>query len=126
KGLTPLKPQLDSIAALNNRQALARFIGSTLRADVDPFNNTNFQTENLFGVFVTQGLMDPDHSTPYLLQGGLGMPDRDYYISNTPQMASLRKQYESHITSMLKLAGFPDAPMRAARVFSLETKIAGV
>ncbi|PYS21639.1 MAG: hypothetical protein DMG11_27690 [Acidobacteria bacterium] len=74
---------------------LARAIGGNLRADVDPLNNTNFQTENLFGVWVSQGLTDPEHNTPYILQGGLGMPDRDYYISTSPQMVELRNQYKN-------------------------------
>jgi putative endopeptidase len=126
KGLTPLKPQLDAIAAISDKHSLARIIGSTLRADVDPLNNTNFYTENLFGVFITQGLTDPEHNIPYLLQGGLGMPDREYYVSQTPHMTELRNRYQAHLTAMLKLAGFADAPMRAARVFALETKMAGV
>ena len=126
KGISPLKPRLDTIAAISDRQALARVIGGTLRADVDPLNNTNFQTENLFGVWITQGLTDPIHSVPYLLQGGIGMPDRDYYISDKLEMAALRKQYQAHITEMLKLAGFKDAPARATAIFGLETKIAAV
>jgi len=125
KGIAPLKPQLDKIAAINDRRALARVIGGNLRADVDPLNNTNFQTENLFGVWVSQGLTDPEHNTPYLLQGGLGMPDRDYYVSTNPKMGELRNQYKNNIAVMLKLAGFADAPARADRVFALETKIAG-
>ena len=52
-----------------------------MRADVDPLNATNFFTENLFGVFVAQGLQQPDRNMAYLLQGGLGLPDRDYYVS---------------------------------------------
>src|SRR5262245_1560574 len=119
KGLAPLKPELDAIAQINDRSALARAIGASLRADVDPLNNTNFQTGNLFGVFITQGLEDPEHNIPYLLQGGIGMPDRDYYVSKTPHMAELRTQYQSHITAMFKLAGFDDATARAARVFAL-------
>jgi putative endopeptidase len=126
KGISPVKPQLDSIAAIQDRHTLARAIGGTLRADVDPLNSTNFQTQNLFGVWITQGLTDPAHSVPYLLQGGLGMPDRDYYISDRPQMAELRKQYQSHIAEIMKLAGFTDASARAAAVFSLETKIASL
>jgi predicted metalloendopeptidase len=126
KGIEPLKPRLDAIASIADRSALARAIGSTLRADVDALNNTSFQTENLFGVWVTQGLDDPEHSYPYLLQGGLGMPDRDYYISSSPKMAELRKQYQAHVAAMLKLAGLSDAQARADRVFALETKIAGV
>src|SRR5499427_8344701 len=75
KGLMPLKPRLDSIAGIKDRQGLVRAIGGNLRADVDPLNATNFQTDNLFGVFIAQGLTDPEHNMPYLLQGGLGMPD---------------------------------------------------
>ena len=59
KGIAPLKPQLDAIAAIADRHDLARVLGSDLRADVDPLNNTNFETENLFGVWITQGLEDP-------------------------------------------------------------------
>ena len=87
KGLAPLKPELDAIAAIADTRALARVIGGTIRADVDPLNATNFQTEHLFGVWIAQGLTDPDHNTPYLLQGGLGLPDRDYYVSTSPKMA---------------------------------------
>src|SRR5262249_47587242 len=99
KGIGPLQPQLDKIAKIQNREQLVRVIGGTLRADVDPLNSTNFQTGNLFGIWVTQGVMDPAHSIPYLLQGGLGLPDRDYYISNTPQMAELRTKYQTHIAA---------------------------
>ena len=126
KGLMPLKPRLDSISAIRDRQGLVRAIGGNLRADVDPLNSTNFQTDNLFGVFIAQGLTDPEHYTAYLLQGGLGMPDRDYYVSTAPDMVELRKQYQSHITTLLQLAGIADAPARAARVFALVTKMARV
>ena len=126
KGIAPLKPQLGAIASIADRRALARAIGGSLRADVDPVNNTNFQTEHLFGLFVAQGLDDPAHNYPYLLQGGLGMPDRDYYLSNSPKMAELRKQYQDHVAALLKLAGLSDAQSRAERIFALETKIAGV
>jgi len=126
KGIAPLKPQFDAIAAIADRHGLARVLGGNLRADVDPLNDTNFETRNLLGVWVTQGLTDPSHSVPYLLQGGLGMPDRDYYLSTTPHMAEMRKQYQAHIAATFKLAGFEDAEARAARVFALETKIAAV
>jgi putative endopeptidase len=126
KGIAPLKPQLDSIAAIADRHALARVIGSQLRADVDPLNNTNFETGHLFGVFVTQGLADPSQSYPYLLQGGLGMPDRDYYLSESPHMADLRNKYQAHVAAMFQLAGVDNPPARAARVFALEMKIARV
>jgi putative endopeptidase len=124
KGISPLKPQLDAIAAISDRKALARVIGSQLRADVDALNNTNFETGHLMGVWVTLGLNDPSHNYPYLMQGGLGMPDREYYLSSSPHMAELRKQYQSHLAAMFQLGGVSDPAARAARVFALETKIA--
>jgi predicted metalloendopeptidase len=126
KGVTPLKVELDAIAGIADKRSLARVIGGTLRADVDPLNATNFQTENLFGVWIAQGLNDPEHNTPYLLQGGLGLPDRDYYVSTSPKMAELRAQYTRHVAAILALAGFPQSPARAARIVDLETKIAAV
>jgi len=87
---------------------------------------TTFQTEHLFGVFVAQGLTDPDHHTPYLLQGGLGMPDRDYYLSTNAKMAAIRADYKRHVGAVLGLAGVKDAPSRAARIVDLETKMAAV
>ena len=125
KGIEPLKPQLAEIAAIADRHALARALGGRLRADVDALNNTNFETGNLFGVWVTQGLEDPSRSYAYLLQGGLGMPDRDYYVSTAAHMAELRKEYQAHIAAMFQLAGIFDPGGRAARVFALETKMAG-
>ncbi|MBZ5601547.1 MAG: M13 family metallopeptidase [Acidobacteriia bacterium] len=126
KGIAGLKPQLDAFAAIADRDALDRAIGSRLRADLDPLNNTNFETGNLFGFWITQGLEDPSHSYPYILQGGLGMPDRDYYLSESPHMVELRKQYLAHVEAMFKLAGFNDPHGRAARVFALETAMAKV
>jgi putative endopeptidase len=126
KGITPLKAQLDGIAAIADRHGLARILGGQLRADVDPLNNTNFETGNLFGVWISQGLTDPTRTFPYLLQGGLGMPDREYYLSTTPHMVELRKQYQAHIAAIFKLAGFADQDARASRVFALETAIAKV
>src|SRR5579862_2374766 len=73
KGIAPMKPEFDAIAAIADRHALARALGERIRADVDALNNTNFETDNFIGVWVTQGLTDPSHTYPYLLQGGLGM-----------------------------------------------------
>ena len=123
-GLTPLKPQLDQIDAIKTRDDLASVLGSEQRADIDPINATNFHTENLFGLFVAQGLEDPSHYMAYLLQGGIAMPSRDYYLSQDPQMAAFRAKYQTYVTSLLKLAGTPDAETQAKAIIALETKIA--
>lgn len=99
-------------------------MGESLRADVDPLNATNFFTENLFGLWVAQDLNDTSRNVAYLLQGGLGMPDRAYYLTDSPRMQGLRTSYQAHIAAMLKLAGYSQPEERAARVFVLEQQIA--
>ncbi|HEX5395667.1 MAG TPA: M13 family metallopeptidase [Candidatus Limnocylindria bacterium] len=123
-GLAPLKPELDAIAAIRSRRDLARVLGSRLRQDVDPINDTNFHTEHLFGLFVAQGLTDPSHNIAYLLQGGLAMPSRDYYLSSDKAMAGFRDAYKTYIAAILEQAGTPNAAAEAKRVFALELKIA--
>lgn len=123
-GLAPLKPYLDEIAAIHDRKDLARVLGEELRADVDPLNNTNFHTTNVFGLWAAPDFADSDHYTAYLLQGGIELPDREYYLSNSEHMQTLRKQYETHVAAMLKLAGFSDPDTRAGRILALEHAIA--
>ena len=123
-GLTPAKSDLDSIAQISDKKQLSAAIGSTLRADTDPLNATNFHTENLFGIFVTQGLKTPGEQLPYLMQGGIGLPEREYYLSSDPKMAELRNKYRAYVAQILQLAGHPDAQGAAGRIMDLETKIA--
>jgi putative endopeptidase len=124
KGLTPLQPQLDQIAAITNKAELSRFLGSTLRADVDVLNATNLITDNLLGLWVAQDLDNPSRYLPFLLQGGLALPDRSYYLDMAPEMAVIREQYQAHIVKVLTLLHVTDAKVRAARIFALEGRIA--
>jgi predicted metalloendopeptidase len=122
-GMVPIKADLDRIAAISDVKSLSRVLGENIRADVDPLNATNYRTENLFGVFVTQALAGGE-VLPYILQGGLGMPEREYYLSADPKMAGLRTQYKAYIAQLLTDAGIPDAAAKAQRVYDLEVKIA--
>lgn len=124
KGAAPLWPVLARISGITDKASLARALGASMRADVDPLNTTDFQADNLFGLWVSQGFSEPARNMPYLLQGGLGMPDRAYYLTQNARMANLRKRYTEHVGAMLKLAGFANAGVRAERVVALETKIA--
>ncbi|MEO5640235.1 MAG: M13 family metallopeptidase [Sphingomicrobium sp.] len=123
-GIAPAKADLDAIAAIADKRALASAIGGTLRADVDPFNHTNYRTDHLFGLFVTQGLKTPGETLPYLLQGGLGMPEREYYLSGDAKMAGLRTKYRAYVETVMKTAGNADPAATAGRIIALETKIA--
>jgi putative endopeptidase len=123
-GIKPLEPQLKAIASIADKHQLARALGETLRADVDALNMTNFHTDNLFGLWVAPGFDDSDHYHAYLMQGGILLPDREYYLSDSTAMREIRAKYEQHVTTLLKLAGFADAEKRAARIIALEHAIA--
>lgn len=123
-GLTPLKPALARIGAIKDKHGLATEFGRELRADVDPINATNFKTDHLFGLFVEQDLHAPGAYAPYLLQGGLNLPDRDYYLADSPRMQKIRDAYRAHVEKMLSLMGHKDVAAEAGRIIDLETKIA--
>jgi len=124
KDLAPLRPHLDAIAAIRDKRELAHALGETLRADVDALNNTNFHTANLVGLWVAPGFNDSEHYTAYLLQGGLQLPDREYYLADNEHMHNIRTQYQVHISAILRLAGFSDTDARATRIVELEHAIA--
>lgn len=124
KGLAPLDPALSKIAAIHDRRALAAALGATLRTDVDVLNATQLHTANLFGLWVAADPDDPLHYLPILLQGGLEMPDRDYYLDRSPHMAAIRSHYRAHIARVLTLAHIAGARGKARRIFELEYRIA--
>jgi predicted metalloendopeptidase len=125
KGLAPVKSDLDRFAAITDKAGLSRVLGQQIRADLDPLNDTKFHTENLFGLFVTQALTGGE-VVPYLMQGGLGMPERGYYLSTDPKMVAIQTQYRAYIAKLLTDAGLAqaDAQSRADAIYALEMKIA--
>jgi putative endopeptidase len=123
-GLAPARADMDAIAQIADKRQLSAAIGKTLRADTDPLNATNFQTENLFGIFVTQGLSTPGANIPYLMQGGIGLPEREYYLSSDAGMVRLRDEYRAYVRQILQLAEYRDPQGAANRMLDLEAKIA--
>lgn len=126
QGLTPLAPTLQQIAAIKTREALSAYLGSTLRADVDVLNNTQLSTDNLLGLWVAADLTEPTRYSAFLLQGGLSLPDKEYYLGSAPTMQAARGAFATHIARVFTLAGTaPDAAReKARRVYALEEQIA--
>ena len=124
RGVTPLAPTMERINVIGDAMALTRFLGSELRADVDPLNLGIYDSAHLLGLSVEPGLQGEANHVALLLQGGLGLGDRDLYLSTTPDGQALRARYERYIGRMLALAGFDQAEQRAARVMALEVAIA--
>ena len=120
KGLRPVSSELAAIAAIRDRRALAAWLGHAMRID----DGTNSQTDGLFGVWIHQGFHDGDHYAAHLVQGGLGLPDRDAYLDAGPEKAAARDLYRAHIAAVLKLAGLDQPEVRAAHVLALEVAIA--
>ena len=60
----------------------------------------------------------------YTWQGGLGLPDRDYYLLTDAKSKEIRQKYILHIENMLNIAGIPDAKAKAAQIMALETLLA--
>jgi len=126
RGLEPLRPTMVRIAALPDRRALAAELGGSIRADVDPLNATSFATSNVLGLWVEQDLNVPGRNAAYLLQGGLVLPDRSYYLDEGGSFDEIRVAYGAYLVELFRLAGAPvaEAEAKAARVVALETRIA--
>ncbi len=114
KGLAPLKPWLERIAKLKDKKAYAALAAEADRNGVP----------NVIGAYVGQDDKNPDAYILIFYQSGLGMPDRDYYLSDDAKMVETRKAYAAHIETMLTLAGEKNAAARAAALLAFETGIA--
>ena len=125
RGAAPVRADVSRIMAIADKSALAREMGATVRHDVDLLNATDYYTDRPFGLWVSQDIDNPQRNAPYLVQGGLGLPDRDFYLE-AGRMAEIRDQYRAHISKILSLAGIADPDGKAGRILALETEIARV
>jgi predicted metalloendopeptidase len=121
KGLTPLSDELHRIDGIADKTTLSAYLGSTLNTEIDGLI-TN--ADHVFGLYVSQGFSDSRRNYPHLLQGGLGLQDRESYLDSSSKMVERRTQYQAHIAAMLKLTGTADSDLKAAQILTLETKIA--
>ncbi|EQB30918.1 M13 family metallopeptidase [Sphingobium ummariense] len=116
KGLGPIQPWLAEIKAVKDKAGYAKVAAKAARAGVS----------GPFRIYVGQDDKDPETYILNLRQGGLGLPDRDFYLEQNDKMAAIRTAYVAHLERMLTLAGEPDAKTRAAALMAFETEIARV
>jgi putative endopeptidase len=116
RGLTPLASELALIGALLNPDDLPVMVAHLHEVGVDAFFRFGAQTDLKDA---TQNIADAD-------QGGLGLPDRDYYLKSDETSRDIRRKYAAHIERMLTLAGDPpaDVEARAKAVVEIETGLA--
>ena len=114
-GLAPLKPWLDEIAAIDSHEALTSLQGrwqGVLRTTV--------------GAGVSADFAQPDHYVVMIGLGGLGLPDRDYYLLSDARMAKAREAYLAYLTTLFREAGDAQPEALAGDVMALETAIARI
>jgi putative endopeptidase len=111
RGVAPLRPYLQRIEGVRNRDDLiAVFATPGYTAPV--------------GISIIPDLADPTRYTAIAGQGGLGMPNRDYYLREGAQYDAYRAAYRAYIVELHRLAGLPDPEGRADRIVALERRIA--
>jgi putative endopeptidase len=111
-GAKPLDPLLNDVRTGKTRDAQSALMGR---------NNADLEG-SLFNFFIDVDLKDPKHYAVYVSQGGLGLPDRDYYLKS--DFAAQKSKYEIYVAQLLHLLNWPDADARAKDVVAFETKIA--
>ncbi|WP_316817769.1 M13 family metallopeptidase [Pedobacter nyackensis] len=113
-GLTPLVAEFKKIDALTTNKDLAGYFAYANKIGVKiPFN-----------LGVIEDFKDPKKYMLYTWQGGLGLPDRDFYSLTDAKSKEIRTKYVQHIENMFKLAGIADGKPRAAQIMALETLLA--
>ena len=119
-GLKPIQPLLDEIAAANpaDHAQFAALLGKLQRIGVNAF----------FGYGEQQDFKDATKQIAFIQQGGLGLPEKDYYLRTGDKDAQIRTQYLAHVAKMLTLAGSTPAQAKidAANIMTMETALAKV
>jgi putative endopeptidase len=114
RGLAPLKADLARIDALTSKRDIASYFGHAQRiAAIYPFTYSVAIDEKKSSEYVS-----------VVSQSGIGMPDRDYYLSDDAQLKGVREKYRVYVKELLEAANTPDAAVAAQRVFALESKLA--
>ena len=116
KGLAPFNPWLNEIRAVKSKAELDAIYAKANRIGVN----------SAFRMFVGQDDKSPEQYAITMIQGGIGMPDRDYYLSNDAKLVETRAKYLQHLTNVLNLAGEANAAARAKAILDFETKVAKV
>ena len=114
KGLSGLTPWFEQIRSTRTIAELPKLYAAASRMGVG----------TPFGGFVGQDDKAPDQYILSLAQSGLGMPDRDYYLSKDAKLVDTKAKYLAHLTNMLTLAGEKNAAARARAIVDFETKVA--
>ena len=113
-GLAPLAPEFARIVAIEDRAGLLDYLARAKAIGIS----------NPVAVEIVPDPKRPDVNTVWVMQSGLAMPDRDYYLKDEANFAEIRAQYVAYVTDVLAMAGRKDAAAAAKRVMDFETRLA--
>ncbi len=115
-GIQPLKPHFDQIAAIEDANGLQKYLSKQQVYGGGAF----------FGFAIIPDLKNSKVMASYLFQGGLGLPDRDYYTKEDSKSKEIREKYVKHVSRMLQLIGDDEATAadQADRIMAMETRLA--
>ena len=111
RGIEPLKPYLDTINDISDKAGLLKVLASDGYASP-------------FGLGIEADTVDPTRYAVWGAQGGLGMPDREYYLDKSEGMTKYREAYKAYATKIFELLGDKEAAKSADAVIKFETEIA--
>jgi predicted metalloendopeptidase len=113
-GIKPLQPELDRIAAIQDRKQLLDYLARAQLLLID----------NPIGTLILADARNPDLNTLWTGQAGFGLPERDYYFSDEKRFVEIRAAYEKYIDKVLGLAGRKDSAALAREIMAFETRLA--
>jgi len=114
RGAEPLQPELERIAAISSHEDLAVYFAEA--------NRRGYGMPLALGQF--SDMKNPEFYGIYVFQAGLGLPDREYYLTEDDKSAELRSKYVAHIARMFDLASLADGAAAADTIMALETRLA--
>ena len=113
-GMSPLKPLFAEIDAIEDHASMSRWFGDNNDISIDgPFNR-----------YVNQDDKDSTKYVMFLVQSGLGLPDKEYYFDDSERGLQLRDAYVAYSETLLAASGYADAAEAAKRIMELETNLA--
>jgi len=113
-GLSPLTPVLKRIASVNDVNGLLREIATQHTQGIAP----------IFSFYVAPDDKNVTRQMPQIFQGGLGLPDRDYYFKQDARSERIREQYRNYLVQMLKLMKDENPEATARQIYEMETRLA--
>lgn len=114
RGTEPLRPELERIDSIASYDDLAVYFASAMKRNLSA----------PIGMGQNADFKNPRQYMIYLIQSGLGLPDREYYLKDDETSVALRQQYVEHIEKMFALAGLDDGKASADAILAIETRLA--